>query len=67
MSNKKFSTKDNRSQREQSEHGILASDYEQGMTASDVRLRNMIRNKVTKMRSRPELERIARILGIELT
>jgi uncharacterized protein YjiS (DUF1127 family) len=42
-------------------------DGAHGMTASDVRLRNMIRNKVSKMRNREQLERLAKILGIMLT
>jgi hypothetical protein len=67
MRQKNLSTQPNKSQQSQSEYVILATDYEAGMTASDVRLRNMIRNRVSKMRSRTELERIAKLLGIELT
>ena len=67
MRQKNLSTQPNKSQQAQSEYVMLPTDYDAGMTASDVRLRNMIRNRVTKMRSRTELERIARLLGIELT
>ena len=66
MSRKNLSTTPNKSQQEQTEYVMLLSEGVHGMTASDVRLRNMIRNKVSKMRSREQLERLAKILGILL-
>lgn len=63
---KKLYTPVDKSQQSQSEYVIFDADCSSGMTASDVRLRNKIRDKVCKMRSREQLERLAKVLGIEL-
>ena len=66
MAKKKIYTPLNKSQQSQTEYVIFDADNSSGMTASDVRLRNMIRNKVSKMRSREQLERLAKVIGIDL-
>ena len=63
---KKIYTPLDKSQQRQTEYVMFDADYSSGMTASDVRLRNMIRNKVSKMRSREQLERLAKVIGIDL-
>lgn len=43
-----------------------ALGYGDGLTASDYRLRNRIKNRLSKVRDRKTLERVAEALGVSL-